>query len=84
MANIPMFTSRGGNIYNLAGQAIASNLPLVSIADYFGSLDVNLRTGSYILFDETFGVSYNCYRFISGVMYAAPGGNPAFGGNCTN
>lgn len=79
-----MFTTDNGITYDLAGNPIGATLPLASVADYFGSIDVNLRTGTYIGFDEAFGVSYGCYRFISGVMHAAPAGNPACGGNCTN
>jgi hypothetical protein len=84
MAYIPMFVSDNGVIYNLAGTAVGSTLPLTSIADYLGSIDVGLKTGTYIRFSEAFGYSYNCYRFISGVMYAADAGNPLCGGNCTN
>jgi len=80
-----MFTTNQGITYDLAGNPVGASLPLISVADYLGSIDVNLRTGTYMRFVEAgYNLPYNCYRFISGVMHAAPAGNPACGGNCTN
>jgi len=85
MANLPLFVSNHAVIYDLAGNRLGSSLPLIDVADYLGSIDVNLKTGTYIQFREVaYTLNYNCYRFMSGVLYAAPDGNPLCGGTCIN
>lgn len=82
MSDIPLFSSRDGKVYNLAGNVLTQNINVCSIADYLGSLDVNMPDGTYVRFAEKGGVSYGCYHYQDGILYSAPQGNPFNDGYC--
>lgn len=70
MANIPLFVSDSSVIYDLAGNRLGSSLPLMDVANYLGSIDVNLTPGTIIQFVEVgANTPFNSYNFVSGVMF---------------
>lgn len=70
MANIPLFVSDNSVIYDLAGNRLGSSLPLMDVANYLGSIDVNLTPGTTIQFVEvSYPLPYDYYNFVSGVMF---------------
>ena len=69
MANIPLFVSDNSIIYDMAGNRLGVSLPLMDVANYLGSIDVNLTPGTVFQFREVgYNYPYKYYEFVNGVL----------------